>query len=71
MIADIIRNLKETLSREDVKNALNDVIEPCAQYVDTRVKSVSFFFQVIAILILVQCMATLFLIIMEIRRNIT
>jgi hypothetical protein len=71
MIADIIRTLKETLSREDVKNALNDVIEPCAQYVDTRVKSVSFFFQVIAILILVQCMATLFLIIMEIRRNIT
>ncbi|AGE57695.1 hypothetical protein ATCVNTS1_563R [Acanthocystis turfacea Chlorella virus NTS-1] len=41
------------------------------KYVDVKVKSVSFFFQVIAILILVQCMATLFLIILEIKRNIT
>jgi hypothetical protein len=71
MIADIIRNVKDALSREDVKSALNDVVEPCMKYADAKVKSVSFFFQVIAILILIQCMATLFLIIMEIRRNIT
>ena len=71
MIADFIRNVKETLSQEDVKSALNDVVGPCVKYVDTKVQSVSFFFQVIAILILVQCMATLFLIITEIRRNIS
>ncbi|AGE56664.1 hypothetical protein ATCVNEJV2_552R [Acanthocystis turfacea Chlorella virus NE-JV-2] len=70
MIADLIRNVKEALSSEDVKTALNEVVEPCMKYVDVKVKSVSFFFQVIAILILVQCMATLFLIILEIKRNI-
>lgn len=71
MLVDFIRSFKDTMNQPDVKDAIRDVVQPCAAYVDTKVQSVTFFFQVIAILILVQCLATLFLIIMEIRRNIT
>ncbi|AGE54983.1 hypothetical protein PBCVMA1D_596L [Paramecium bursaria Chlorella virus MA1D] len=52
-----------------VKSALDDIIQPCMNYVDTKITSVTFFFQIIAILILVQCLATMFLIVMEIKRN--
>lgn len=69
MLADIIRNIKETVDTPEVKNAINDAIRPCMAYVDTKIQSVTFFFQIVALLILIQCMATLFLIIMEIRRN--
>lgn len=71
MLADLIKSVKDAVNQPDVKNAIRDVVQPCATYVDTKIQSVTFFFQVIAILILVQCAATLFLIIMEIRRNLT
>lgn len=71
MIADLIRSVKDAASQPDVKEALKDVIQPCLAYADTKINSAVFFFQVIAILILIQVMATLFLIILEIRRNIS
>ena len=70
MLADIINSIKSATSEPDVKNALDDIIQPCMKYVDTKVTSVVFFFQVIAILILIQCLATIFLIIMEVKRNL-
>jgi len=70
MLADIIRSVKDTFSDPEVKDAIKDVLDPCMKYVDVKIHSVTFFFQVIAILILLQCLATLFLIVMEIRRNI-
>ena len=70
MLADIIKSIKTATSEPDVKNALDDIIKPCMQYVDTKITSVTFFFQVIAILILIQCLATIFLIILEIKRNL-
>jgi hypothetical protein len=71
MIADILKSVKEAVSAPDVKNALDDLVGPCIRYADQRIKSVQMLFQTIAILILIQCLATLFLIVMEIRRNIT
>ena len=70
MLADIIKSIKTATSSQEVKDAFDDVIKPCTAYVDTKVNSVTFFFQIIAILILIQCLATIFLIIMEIKRNI-
>ncbi|APC25722.1 hypothetical protein BST79_gp209 [Only Syngen Nebraska virus 5] len=70
MLAELINSIKTATSSPDVKNALDDIIKPCMTYVDTKVSSVTFFFQVIAILILIQCLATIFLIIMEIKRNL-
>ena len=71
MIADIIKQLKEIGNREDVKSSFNEILEPCLTYANKKVESVLFFFQVIAILIVCQILATLFLIINEIRRNTT
>lgn len=71
MLADLIKSMKDAVNQPGVKDAIQDVMQPCASYVDTKIQSVTFFFQVIAILILVQCCATLFLIIMEVRRNLT
>ena len=70
MLADLIRSVKDTAMQPDVKEAMKDIVDPCLRYVDQKIHSVTFFFQVIAILIIIQCMATLFLILMEIRRNI-
>jgi hypothetical protein len=70
MLVDIIRSIKDTVSQPEVKNAMKDIIDPCMAFVDAKVHSVTFFFQLIAILILIQVMATLFLIIQEIRRNV-
>ena len=70
MLVDIINSIKSATSEPDVKKAINDMLDPCMAYVDTKVSSVTFFFQVIAILILIQCLATIFLIIMEIKRNL-
>jgi hypothetical protein len=69
MIAEIIKNIKEIGNQEDVKSAINEIIEPCIQYANKKIESVTIFFQIIAILILCQILATLFLIINEIRRN--
>jgi len=69
MIADILKNIKSIGNQEDVKAAINDLIEPCVQYANKKIESVTMFFQIIAILILCQILATLFLIINEIRRN--
>ena len=71
MLADLIKSVKDAVNQPDVKNSIQEIVQPCATYFDTKIQSVTFFFQVIAILILVQCAATLFLIIMEIRRNLT
>ena len=69
MIADIIKQIKAIGNQEEVKSAMNEIIEPCMKYANQKIESVVFFFQVIAILIVCQIMATLFLIINEIRRN--
>jgi len=69
MIADIIKQIKEIGNREDVKSSFNEILEPCINYANKKIESVLFFFQVIAILIICQILATLFLIINEIRRN--
>ena len=71
MLADIIRSVKDIATQPDVKDAMKDILDPCIKYADQKVHAATFFFQIIAILILIQCMATLFLIIMEIRRNVT
>lgn len=65
MIADIIKNIKEIGNQKDVQDAL----EPCVKYINDKIKTVLMFFQVIAILIICQILATLFLTINEIRRN--
>jgi hypothetical protein len=70
MLADIIRSVKDIATQPDVKEAMKDIMDPCIKYADQKIHSVTFFFQIIAILILIQCMATLFLIVMEVRRNI-
>ena len=69
MIADIIKQIKEIGNREDVKSSFNEILEPCLTYANKKIESIVFFFQVIAILIVCQILATLFLIINEIRRN--
>ena len=69
MIADIIKQIKTIGNQADVKSAMNEIIEPCMTYANKKIESVVFFFQVIAILIVCQILATLFLIINEIRRN--
>lgn len=69
MIADIIKQIKAIGNQEDVKSAINEVIEPCITYANQKIEAVVFFFQIIAILIVCQILATLFLIINEIRRN--
>jgi len=69
MIADIIKQIKEIGNREDVKSSFNEIIEPCLTYANKKIESVVLFFQVISILIICQILATLFLIINEIRRN--
>jgi hypothetical protein len=70
MLAELIQSFKKMTSTKEVKEAFDDIIQPCFTYVDTKVNSITFFFQIIAILILIQCLATMFLIIMEIKRNI-
>ena len=70
MIADILKSLKDLASQQDVKEAFRDIVDPCLKYADQKIHSVTFFFQIIAIMILIQCMATLFLIILEVRRNL-
>ena len=69
MIADIIKQIKAIGNQEDVKSAMNEIIEPCMKYANSKIESVIMFFQIIAILIICQILATLFLIINEIRRN--
>ena len=69
MIADIIKQIKAIGNQEEVKSAINEVIEPCMAYANQKINSVVMFFQVIAVLIICQILATLFLIINEIRRN--
>ena len=69
MIADIIKQLKAIGNQDEVKSAVNEIIEPCMAYANQKISSVVMFFQVIAVLIVCQILATLFLIINEIRRN--
>lgn len=69
MIADIIKQIKAIGNQEEVKSAINEVIEPCIKYANKKIEAVVFFFQVIAILVICQILATLFLIINEIRRG--
>ena len=69
MRADIIKQLKAIGNQEEVKSAINEVIEPCMAYANQKIESVIMFFQIIAVLIICQILATLFLIINEIRRN--
>lgn len=71
MIADIIKQIKAIGNQEEVKSAINEIIEPCMAYANQKINSVVMFFQIIAVLIVCQILATLFLIINEIRRNST
>ena len=63
MIADIIKQIKAIGNQEEVKSAINEVIEPCMAYANKKIESVVMFFQIIAVLIICQILATLFLII--------
>lgn len=69
MIVDIIKQIKAIGNQDEVKSAINEVIEPCINYANQKIEAVVFFFQVIAVLIICQILATLFLIINEMRRN--
>jgi hypothetical protein len=69
MIADIIKQIKEIGNREDVKSSFNEILEPCINYANKKIEAIVMFFQIIAVLIICQILATLFLIINEIRRN--
>jgi hypothetical protein len=69
MIADIIKQIKAIGSQDDVKSAMNELIEPCINYANKKIDAIVMFFQIIAVLIICQILATLFLIINEIRRN--
>ena len=69
MIADIIKQIKAIRNQDEVTSAINEVREPCMKYANQKIEAVVFFFQVIAVLIICQILATLFLIINEIRRN--
>lgn len=69
MIADIIKQIKAIGNQAEVKSAINEIIEPCMKYANQKIESVIMFFQIIAVLIICQILATLFLIINEIRRN--
>ena len=69
MIADIIKQIKAIGNQAEVKSAINEVVEPCLKYANKKIESVVMFFQIIAVLIICQILATLFLIINEIRRN--
>ena len=69
MIADIIKQIKAIGNQDEVKSAINEVIEPCMKYANQKIEAIVMFFQIIAVLIICQILATLFLIINEIRRN--
>jgi hypothetical protein len=69
MIADIIKQIKTIGNQADVKSAMNEIIEPCIAYANQKIEKIVMFFQIIAVLIICQILATLFLIINEIRRN--
>ena len=69
MIADIIKQIKAIGNQDEVKSAINEVIEPCMAYANQKIEANVMFFQIIAVLIICQILATLFLIINEIRRN--
>ena len=69
MIVDIIKQINAIGNQDEVKSAINEVIEPCINYANQKIEAVVFFFQVIAVLIICQILATLFLIINEMRRN--
>ena len=69
MIADIIKHITAIGNQAEVKSAINEVVEPCLKYANQKIESVVMFFQIIAVLIICQILATLFLIINEIRRN--
>ena len=71
MIADIIKQIKAIGNQDEVKSAINEIIEPCMKYANQKIEAIVMFFQIIAVLIICQILATLFLIINEIRRNST
>jgi hypothetical protein len=71
MIADILKNIKQLGNQEEVKTAINDLMNPCVKYVGDKVSTLVFFFQIIAVLIVLQVLATLFLIVNEIRRSLS
>ena len=69
MIADIIKQIKAIGNQEEVKSAVNEIVEPFMKYANQKIEAIVMFFQIIAVLIICQILATLFLIINEIRRN--
>ena len=54
MIADIIKQIKAIGNQEEVKSAMNEIIEPCMKYANQKIESVIMFFQIIAVLIICQ-----------------
>ena len=69
MIADIIKQIQAIGNQEEVKSAVNEIVEPFMKYANQKIEAIVMFFQIIAVLIICQILATLFLIINEIRRN--
>lgn len=45
MIADIIKQIKAIGNQDEVKSAINEVIEPCMAYANQKINSVVMFFR--------------------------
>ena len=70
MIEDIVKAVKDYATQEDTKKAIQDnVITPCARYVDDKFAFGIRIFQIVAVLVLIQTIITVFLLIMEFRRK--
>ena len=69
MIDDIVKAITTYATNDATKKTLDEnVIQPCARYVDEKVSSVVRLFHVIGILVLIQTIITLVLLVSEFRR---
>lgn len=70
MIEDIVKAVKEYAANETTKKAIEEnVIAPCTKYVDDKLAFGVRIFQIVALLVLVQTVITVFLLILELRRR--
>lgn len=70
MIDDIVKAVKEYAANDATKKAIEEnVIKPCTKYVDEKIAFGVRIFQIVALLVLVQTVITIFLLILELRRR--
>jgi hypothetical protein len=69
MLADLIRSLKNSVDSPDVRESLSEITKPCFDYIDTKISSITFLFQIIAIMILIQSGMVVFLLVLEIQKK--